>query len=287
VSVIIVDFQILVNPKFLFFKVVTHLTELIHPKDNANVYIDYENIWALLQRYGTDPMAINFFPVILDRLKKDNNLNIIDCIAYCNFERKSFNGRLKTAIQQFGIQTRHSANGTKNCSDLLLTVDALLALSKSPHIKVFVIISSDRDMISLLNAIKADNKLACLISTRLGFNTVMAEYANHHEYLEDIFNLSLPWDNEEREYISDAARAREASRLLFRSKVWQNYEKTGHPVTLKGYVIIIAQVVKRTPSQIIEDFKLADFLKYVKLYEDPRRGLCFNKGDKYAEVFEK
>ncbi len=255
-------------------------------KSNANVYIDYENVWTLLQRYKTNPLTIDFFSVILDRLRNVNNLNIIDCIAYCNFEKNSFDGRIQTIIRRLGIQTRHSVSGAKNRSNILLTVDALLALAKYPCIDMFVIISSNNDILPLLKTIKADNKQVRLISSRLGFNGTMAKYATSHEYLEDILGLSLPRDGE-HEYISDTARAEEASRLLFCSKVWQNYQKTGHPVTLKGYAPIIAGVVKRTPAQIIEDFRLAYFLKYIELYRDPKQELCLKKGANYEKVFKR
>ncbi len=274
------------------------MIELIHLKDNlfTNVYIDYENIWALLQRYGTDPMALDFFPVILNRLKKDANLNIIDCIAYCNFERMSFNGGIQTAIQKFGIQTRHSANGTKNCSDLQLTVDALLALTKSPHIKVFVIVSSDRDMIPLLKAIKADNKPVYLISTRLGFNSIVAEYADYLEYIEDIFHLAperlkinqepAHLINEEQDYHSSVENAQEVTKRLFSSNIWKGCEKNGEPVTLKGYVTVISKVVNRSHSQIVTDFHLASELGYIEIVNVPLKGDCLRRGRNHQKILD-
>lgn len=266
------------------------MTGMIHHHTDlfANVYIDYENVWALLQRYGTDPMALDFFSVILDRLKKNCNLNIVDCIAYCNFERRSFNGRIQTAIQQFGVQTRHSANSTKNCSDLQLTVDALLALSKSPHLMVFVIISSDRDMIPLLKAIKSENKSTFLISTRLGFNRIVAEYADHHEYLEDIFDLvpEMLTANEALDYQSSIENAREVAIWLFKSNIWKECEKSGAPVTLKGYVIVISKAVNRYPSQIVVDFRLASELGYVEIVNDFKKGDCLKRGKNYQKVLE-
>lgn len=265
------------------------MTETLHNKEElspCNMYVDYENIHELLKIYQTNPMDINFFPVILERLRK-GNLSLIDCVAYCNFEKKSFNGNTQTALQKLGIQTRHCANGTKNCGDLLLTVDALLALTRYPNINGFVIVSSDRDMIPLLNAIKSNGKFTYLISTRRGFNRVVAEHADYHEYIEDIFNLELPPEELEYAYESDADKAKEVSRYLYCSNVWRNHEKTGDPVTLKGYALIISKAVKRLPSQIMKDFEAANFYGYIKLYEDPIKGLCLKKGDGFERAFKK
>jgi len=253
----------------------------------SNIYVDLENIYELLRLYQTSPLEINFFPVILERLKKTCNLSIIDCIAYCNFEKKCFNGNTQTVLQKLGIQTRHSANGTKNCGDLLLTVDALIALNRYPNINAFVIISSDRDMIPLLNAIKASGKYTILISTRQGFNSVVAGHADYHEYIEDIFGLEMPPEKVEPVYESDGARAKEVSGLLYSSKVWLRHELTGEPVTLKGYALIVSKAVNRPPSHVIQDFQAADFFGYVKLYEEPQKGLCLKKGGNYTKAIQK
>jgi uncharacterized LabA/DUF88 family protein len=251
---------------------------------NVNIYIDYENLTELLKLYQTNPISINFFPVILDKLMNDYNFKIVDCIAYCNFEKRSLNGSIQTTLQKLGIQTRHSGTGTKNCGDLLLTVDALLALTRYPNINGFVIISSDRDMIPLLNAIKADGKITYLLSTRCGFNKVMAESADYHEYIEDIFHLKLPSEEAEQEYESDIVKAREVSRFLYRSNIWRNHEITGELITLKGYALLIEKMVNRTPFQITKDFEAANLFGYIKIYNDPQKGPCLEKGDNYDRI---
>lgn len=47
-------------------------------------------------------------------------------------------------------------------------------------------------MISLLKAIKYENKFSYVYSTQNGFNQIVAKYADFHEYLEDLFNLAPP-----------------------------------------------------------------------------------------------
>jgi uncharacterized LabA/DUF88 family protein len=113
---------------------------------NAIVFVDYENISALLKKYGKDPLEIDFFRVIQTKLK-EANLHIIDFTVYGNFEKKTFNNKQQTLLRIRGLQTRHTSNNGKNSGDLELTVDAIRALYKNPSITVFVIISSDRDII--------------------------------------------------------------------------------------------------------------------------------------------
>ena len=265
---------------------------------NATVYIDYENIFELLKRYGVNPIDINFFPVILDKFKNVYGLNIVECIAYCNFEKKPFQGKHQTLLQHLGLQTRHSSSNGKNCSDLILTVDTLTTLYKNPNINVFVIVSSDRDMIPLLKAIKYENKFAYVLSTKNGFNPIVTNYADHHEYIEDIFNLTsdmlAPEEDEltfninpDSFYQEDIQNAQEVSKLLYHSNVWKTFEMEGEPVTLKGYMNIIAKKIKRNSSQILKDFEIAHYYQYITIYKDQNRGLCLKKGDKFNELLDK
>jgi uncharacterized LabA/DUF88 family protein len=277
---------------------VSQLIELKNELLNAIVYVDYENIFELLKKYGVSPGEINFFPVVLDKFRNVYKLNVIECVVYCNFEKKPFQGREQTVLQNLGLQTRHAASNGKNCSDLMLTVDALSTLYKNPNINVFVIVSSDRDMIPLLKTIKYENKVTYILSTRYGFNPVVSEHADYHEYIEDMFNLTLnPFVNQEepeldivfrgRIFNPEEARiedAQEVSKLLYSSNIWKKSETDGNPVTLKGYLQILLKKVGRASAQIEKDFALAHQLKYITIYKDENKGLCLKKGNNYSEI---
>ena len=273
---------------------------------NAAIYVDYENIYELLKFYGKNPFDIDFFPVIIKKLKNEYRFKIIEFIVYSNFEKKEFQGRHQTMIQKLGIETRHSSNSGKNCSDLELTVDALRTLYKNPNVDVFVLISSDRDIIPLIKAIKYENKIAFTISTRKGFNIVVTKYTDYHEYIEDIFNIKdelhhyedIPEEGCVRDVsgivkfedsrgtatADDIERAREVSKLFYGSNVWKKYEQIGEIISLKGYMNILAKTVIRNQAQILEDFKLAHNLEYVHIYNDPKTGLCLKEGSKRHEL---
>lgn len=266
---------------------------------NAAVYVDYENIYELLKFYGKSPFDIDFFPLIIRKLKDEYRFKIIEFIVYSNFEKKEFQGKEQTLIQKLGIETRHSSNSGKNCSDLELTVDALRTLYKNPSVDVFVLISSDRDIIPLIKAIKYENKIAFTISTRKGFNLIVTKYTDYHEYIEDLFHLSL---KEELKYseLSDVTaksgddfttvsteeieRAKEVSKRFYNSNVWKKSEQTGESVSLKGYINILAKTVIRNQAQILEDFKLAHHLQYIQIYADEKKGLCLKEGAKRVDL---
>ncbi len=267
---------------------------------NAAVYVDYENIYELLKSYGRNPFDLNFFPVIIKKLKEKYKFKIIEFIVYSNFEKKEFQGKQQTLIQKLGIETRHSSNSGKNSSDLELTVDALRTLYKNPNVDVFVLISSDRDIIPLIKAIKYENKIAFTISTKNGFNIIVTKYTDYHEYIEDIFNLNqqneLPGESpadpdnikKETDISSEEniERAREVSKLLYESIVWKKNEQFGEAISLKGYVNILAKTIIRTQAQIFDDFKLAHSLQFICIYNDPQKGLCIKEGAKRRDLYE-
>jgi uncharacterized LabA/DUF88 family protein len=270
----------------------------LQPKNNqlnAIVYVDYENILELLKAYGKDPLEIDFFRVIQDRLMVAG-LKVIDFIVYGNFEKKDSNNQ--TFLRAMGFQTRHALNSGKNSGDLELTVDALKDLYKNPNINIFVIVSSGRDFIPLLKAIKYENKLSFVYSTKNGFNQIVAQCADFHEFVEDIFDLalpdSLPVTLDGTELLIDIdpdtvnmlqlRRAREVSRYFYQSHIWTRSSILGKPVTLAGYMDVITKVVERSPDEILEDFKLAHSIGYIKLYRDPERGVCIKEGELMGRV---
>jgi uncharacterized LabA/DUF88 family protein len=279
---------------------VSQLIQQKYEMMNAMIYVDYENIFELLKKYGINPIGDNFFPIILEKLRHTLKLNVIECIAYCNYEKKSLLGVHQTVLQNLGVQTRHSASNGKNSGDLMLTVDTLTTLYKNPNISVFVIVSSDKDMIPLLKAIKYENRYAYVLSTRYGFDPIVAQYADHHEYIEDILHLTPEmlrraqaedmnedFDTGIRSFVrtsQEIENAKEVSKLLYASNVWKAFEDKGEPVTLKGYLNIVSKKIERNAAQIARDFELAHYYKYLTIYKDPQKGLCLKKGDNYQKL---
>jgi uncharacterized LabA/DUF88 family protein len=261
---------------------------------NAIVYMDYENIQELFRRYDKDLLDINFFPVILAKFKRAD-LKLVDFIVYGNFEKGSAQTKQQTHLRTLGLQTRHSSNNGKNSSDLELTVDALRTLYKMSGIDLYILITSDRDIIPLLKAIRFEGKLSCVLSTRIGFNQIVADYADLHEFLEDIFGLTglapVVQKSIEPEPLFDAKtltgadidRAKEAARLLYSSHIWQRAVQLGEPVSLTGYTQAIAKAINYRVSDILESFKIAHTLEFITIYHGPNQRLFIKEGPRKAD----
>lgn len=263
---------------------------------NAMAYVDYENIIQLLKIYGKDPLEIEFFQVIQDRLMVAG-LKVIDFIVYGNFE-KAVRGYDQTLLRAMGLQTRHASNDGKSSGDLELAVDTLRDLYTNSNISIFVIISSDRDIIPLLKAIKYENRLSYVYSTRNGFNQTVARYADFHEYIEDIFGLTpadrVTFTSNEIESTAsidplnvspeNIRCAKEVCQYFYNSHIWTKSSILRTPVSLKGYVDVVAKAVHRSVEEVLDNFKLAHALKYVTLYLEPNKGLCIKDGERFEDI---
>jgi len=256
----------------------------------TKVYVDFENIYTILKKSGKDPLEMGFFEVIRRKTEAEG-MSIIDLVVFGSFEQTPLN-KYQTVLRKMGLETRHSSNNGKNCSDMELTVNVLRDLYKNKNIEVFVIISSDRDIIPLLKSISSENKISYVFSTKSSFNPVVMKFATFHEYLENLFDLGEPEPpvTVNLNLIETAAidpltidpekieRAREVANYFYKSKIWQKSLIGGNPVRLKGYLEVIMWVLKRPENEIMEDFQLGHALKYITLYEDSNKGLCIKEG---------
>jgi hypothetical protein len=264
---------------------------------NAIVYADYENIYELLKTYGKEPVEVDFFTVMEERLKQ-SGLNIIDIIFYGNFEKDSRLANQQGFLRGMGFQIRHTPAGGKNAGELELTVEALTHLYENPNVDVFVIISGDRDIMPLLKAITYKNKLSYFISAQSGqgadANPTISRYADCYESIEEIFHLTpaaVPEDPLETLIAVDAdtisllsiRRAMEVSRYFYKSHILKRASALGKPVSLRGYLEVVARIANRHPDEILNDFRLAHCLQYITIYQDPERGLCLKEGEKMGE----
>jgi uncharacterized LabA/DUF88 family protein len=291
---------------------------------NTCVYVDYENIANQLEAYGKNVMQIKFFENIKSYLESKQNLNIIDYIVYTNFDSSKFaNSNHQTYLQSLGLQTRHTSNKGKNSADLELTVDALRTLYKYSNIEVFVIISCDRDFIPLIKAIKMENKITYIISTKNGFNEVVATYADQNEYIENLFKINSELkgtsvdssdpssainanDINEKNIIEksdepnednnitnpitdeDQKQIEKICKFFYSSKLLKikNESDNNMDISLFGYSKQIAKPTSLIIDEIIRLFKLADAIGYVRLYTDKDGNTCIDKGEKYCNSEE-
>lgn len=261
----------------------------------AIVYMDYADIQEQLKQYGKTLPGNDIFPALLNKFKEEE-LQIINFITYANYERKSTGSKLRTYLRNLGLETRQSYTSGKNSRTPEFTVDALRTLYKTSGIDLYILISNDPYMIPLLKAIKYENKLSYVLSTRCGFNQVLAEYADFHEFLEDICSLTtLPLaESKPLEPIlslvpanfteTDIERAKEVARNFYRSLTFRRAKLMNQPINLSGYLQDISKDTHRFPGELLNDFKLAHCLQFVVLYKDVSRRLYLSEGERRTEV---
>jgi hypothetical protein len=265
---------------------------------DAVVYVDYENVFETLRKYKVSPISINFFPVVLDWLMKNHKINPIDIIAYFSFDKFQINHRIE--LEKLGIKNRHASSNRKNYGDLMLSVDTIVTLYENPAIEAFVIVSSDRDMLPLIETILDKGKSVIFLTSKSEFLTDISNDAYFHEYIEKILGLTprMLVNPNERDLVvkitnqemtfEDIANAKQVSKLLYSSILWNKFQRTGEPIILDNYVDLLSKRVDRDITQIKKDFEIAHCLGFVSIYKDAKNGcFCLKKGGKYAEIMKK
>ncbi|MBN1410534.1 MAG: PTS sugar transporter subunit IIA [Spirochaetales bacterium] len=247
------------------------------------VFVDYENIYKQLEKYNKNPIELDFFNKLAEILGR-NQFKIQKFIVFTNFDQKEFREtKHQTLLQSWGLETRHTSNYGKNSADLELTVDVLNTLHHDPHTEVFVLISCDRDLIPLVKALKAKNKVVFIISTEKGTHNIVKTYADYYMLIDDLFDLGDKIvDDEQREIapqsrndeisVKDKENARELCRLFYTSNRWKEYTSSNIPITLVGYV---KQVTKKMLLLEVEIYRLIDIacgLGYISVYEKDADG---------------
>lgn len=260
---------------------------------NGVIFFDYENIYWRLQEYGKNIIELNLIESVKNFFD-EKRINILDFMIYANFDEKQFHNSFhQTYLQGLGVTTKHTSNKGKNASDIQLVVDALKVLYKNDLVDVFIIVSSDRDMSPLIQAVKQESKLAYLITTKIGFEKGMINTADYHEYLENILNLSLDYKQADpaikAEDISaqDVEASRDVMALLLSSRIWERFIKRGNPINFNEFKKHIAKAKKMLQIEVDRLFKIAQTKQWIQLYKFKRNGVDvtgIKGGEKLDEV---
>ncbi|MBE6595410.1 MAG: NYN domain-containing protein [Ruminococcaceae bacterium] len=153
---------------------------------NVAVYIDYENIHKTLTKSNTNVLRKGFF----EKLRAwcaTNNKRIVQTRVYCNFDNDDlYQSHHQTTLQNYGVETIHTSNQGKNYADLKISIDVLTSMYSNNNIDEFIIVSNDKDMIPLLNSIRANKRNVCVITAGEDYNRSICEFADQHISLEEV-----------------------------------------------------------------------------------------------------
>lgn len=176
-------------------------------KTNVAVYVDYENIHKTLIRTKTNVLRTGFF----EKLRTwcaNNNKRIVQTQVYCNFDNEDlYQSHHQTTLQNYGVETIHTSNQGKNYADLKISIDVLTSMYSNDNIDEFIIVSNDKDMIPLLNSIRANKRNVCVITAGEDYNRSICEFSDQHITLEEICETET-----KHLIITD-----------LKDKLWQNY----------------------------------------------------------------
>lgn len=156
---------------------------------NMLIYIDYENIHFILKKYHTNLQEKDFLNV-LKKHCKDRKYNILDIIVYCNYDINDLHESYhQTWLLQNNVEIRHTANKSKNFADLQIAVDVLEEVYCNTLVDGFIIISSDKDMMPLIKAIRRRDKIVELITTVKDCDFGVTVFPTSHCTLENLLDI--------------------------------------------------------------------------------------------------
>lgn len=158
---------------------------------NVAVFIDYENVHRTLLKQHTNLLHLAFF----EKLRKwcsEHNRRVVRIVVYCNFDNNDlYESYHQSTLQNYGVETVHTSNQGKNYADLKLTIDVLTAMYLNDNIDEFFIMSNDKDMTPLLNAIRANKRNVSIITAGETYNPSISQFADNHLELEEICTVEI------------------------------------------------------------------------------------------------
>lgn len=156
---------------------------------NVAVFVDYENVYRALLEKQQNVLHLAFF----EKLRKwcaDNQRRVVRTVVYCNFDIADLHESYhQSTLQGYGVETVHTSNQGKNYADLKITIDVLTSMYSNDNIDEFFIMSNDKDMTPLLNAIRENKRNAVIITTGQAYNQSLCEFADRHITLEEICDV--------------------------------------------------------------------------------------------------
>lgn len=160
---------------------------------NTAIFIDYDNIYITLEKYyQTKKSQDDLKSKIIKEIKQYfTNDNIITFKAFADFQK--VNATL-TILQKNQVELRHvySSSDRKNASDIAMTISIMKSIYSNDSIDKYVIISSDSDILQVINEIKYFCKDVFVIYSEYGSKDAYNEYLDKNKYETIEKLLSMP-----------------------------------------------------------------------------------------------
>ena len=164
---------------------IEELRQKLNETKNVAIFVDFDNIYYSLKDFGIvmGEGSYDIFKILNDIYTKEK-IRVFK--AYADFEqvRVSFKW-----LQDNRVQIRNvfgnglEENSRKNASDIELSIDAIEAFYRKPEVDTFVFVTSDSDMIPVMNKLMFDGKKVHLY--------YIDEHTSQYQSLNNMCNLSI------------------------------------------------------------------------------------------------
>lgn len=220
------------------------------------IFVDYDNVYDTIEKkYNKDEsidIHTRFFENLWDKFKDNDICKFIAFADYTKVNKKN----LITELQKRSVKLEHCySNGAKeeyrkNASDLALCISVMKSVYEL-DIDTYVLVSSDCDMIPILNELKFRNKRAIHVFSPTSANKDIKEYTKDKKWsvvddfysIEDILQVELYVDSVSELSGDDFADiVKKSLPYIFQNMVDQRKKKNEY-----GFGYLISDIKKVVP----------------------------------------
>lgn len=146
---------------------------------NISIYVDYDNIYIMLEKYYQEGQATNLSTDIMKKIRNIyKNDKILTFKAFCDFQKAATS---LTELQKSQVELRHvyssgEGEGRKNASDIALAIDVVKNIFNKNNCDKYVLVSSDSDMLPLINELTYNGKEVEIIYSKYGSKDDYRQY---------------------------------------------------------------------------------------------------------------
>lgn len=172
---------------------------------NVGIFIDYDNLYVTIEKYYELKGRTNYQTEIIRLIKehfKDDKILMVK--AFADFQKIN---PVLTDLQINQVELRHvyssnsDSKNRKNASDIAMTIDVIKSIYSKSLIDKFVLVSSDSDMLPLINEIQYFGKEVFVIYSEHNsssmYNSILPKESYHTiELLMGVDKYSpITWDD--------------------------------------------------------------------------------------------
>lgn len=143
-------------------------------RPDAALFIDWDNLKAGLKSLGRQPNVSSLLDAVNHRGR------VVLARAYADWQQRqnAFDppNLYAAGIEPVYVPVRsHSGKIMKNSADVKLAVDTIDFLNTAPHLKTFILVSGDSDLVHLVNFLRARGKRVIVIAVQHTLATVLSD----------------------------------------------------------------------------------------------------------------